>query len=232
MTNEPDFEITSSGQISKMLRFIPLFLLLVCSARSFAQQIRISDGMGHDRWLYLPVQQPAAMTTDSLIILITHNKGLLLNNYYLDPAYYLPCIDKLHNLSKLHLYNSNGDRVLIIPEGSCITPVFLNTFDSNLRRYPTDPEDNIAAVKKMLIPFSAVHIDKSYPTAVLYWNISIGLPAEDNVFNQEQKLLELFDHKINILKVNTDVNANWPDAVQEQLLSLMQKINSRVSAGQ
>ena len=172
------------------------------------------------------------MTTDSLIVLITHNKGLLLNNYYLNPTYYLPCIDKLHNLSKLHLYNSNGERVQIMPEDACITPVFLNTFDSNLSRYPTDPEDNIAAVQKMLIPFSEIHLEKNYPTAVLYWNISIGLPAEDNVFNQERKLLELFDHKINIIKVNTDVNANWPDAVREQLLSLMQKINSRVSAGQ
>ncbi len=61
----------------------------------------------------------------------------------------------------------------------------------------------------MLIPFSAAHTDKDYPTAAMYRNINMGLPLEENVFYREQKLPVIFDHKINIIKVNTDVNANW-----------------------
>ncbi len=133
--------------VRKMPRFLLLFFLLAFSVRSSAQ-IRIIDGMGHGRWLYLPAQQPAAMTTDSLIVLITENKGLLLNNYYPDPAYFSQCIARLHNFPRLCLYNQDGNRVMVLPEEACITPVFLNTFDSHLSRYETDPEDNIAAIKK------------------------------------------------------------------------------------
>ena len=191
----------------------------------------VATSFNNSKWHAAPDKIATAFTADSLLSYVSTKSGSELhNNYFIKEGSYYAIVGKLYALNKPHLYNSQGLRVFMVPDESCGTTILLPSFSTNLDDYKIEVADTLSKLLNALQLISTEHINREWPTAVLYWSKSVGLAKEDHVFLWEQAFLRRFEGRINIVKVNTDVNSTWTADAQQKTLGTIQKLLDIISA--
>lgn len=178
------------------------------------------------KWLINPVEKAVVYRSDSILNIVKKHAGDPDNNYYVADSLYEAVLEKIKGFDRMHLYNSSGKRLLLMPDDACGSPVLSSSFSTDLSWYKEIESDDLEQQLKMFVAISPVlqAFNKKYPTAILYWNRTMGQQNDDNVFAWERAFKEKFNNQINIIKVNTDVNRAWRDEKKEQYLALFDKV--------
>lgn len=177
------------------------------------------------KWLIPPVEKAMSYNDDSIANIIRCYKGAMDNNYYVADTAFDALIKKIEGFDKMHLYNINGMRVLLMPDDACGSPVLSPAFSADANIYKEVEGDKLDDALKTFVPIGhAKPLIKDYPTAILYWNKTMGQRSSDNIFAWEKAFREKFRDKINIIKVNTDVQDIWREEKKEKYLALFDKL--------
>lgn len=195
-------------------------------------QIKIENNTSHYvNWQYSPISNPFSYNSAQLKQLIKANFLPFENNYYVKSNDVFEIIKSNHNLNKVLFYDKQGNRRLVIPDNACEAPNFIDHVDTNLSSYPmASPKDSLKAMRSKFILFSNASIDLTLPTAIIFWNRTIGISKENNIFENEKKLIQKFNGNINILLVNTDANDAWPYDLRIKYIALLKKVVENLKA--
>lgn len=164
------------------------------------------------KWLIQPAEKAVAFSPDSILSIVVSHKAEGNNNYYIAESFYDSVFRKIRTYEKMHLYSKEGVRLMIMPDDACGSPILFSSFATDLNNYPVVKEDKLSDMMSKFVAFSVTTFNKDYPTAILYWNRTLGLQGNDNVFNWEKAFKDKFHDKINIIKVNMDVIDSWEES--------------------
>lgn len=209
----------------KIFFFSIAILLHFGSCSVFAQEksyrIVDADKIEWDfRFLY-PVRP---LKSKELLDFIKENAGSTKNCFYIKDSFFDEIFLNTLSFTGIWAFDTEGKKRILYPEKSCLRADFLDRISSKIETFELDHTVSLSGFLNQLVPISETEINPHYPTFVIFWNRTLGMMRDRNIFNWEQNLRVKFDGNVNILRVSTDAMVDWEDSVRKKQVGRLERV--------
>lgn len=186
------------------------------------QNIKVDGGT------YLPNHLPFkiinGLSNDTIINFYRDNNMSLYNNYVPIDSCFFKVQKITQKLNELLVFNRDRSKLIFYKGSVCAN----NTLIINQSDFSTIPHSNehrlFDSLMSYLLPISKIDTFKKEFTAIIIWNWCMGIKADDNLFMWEKAIKDRYGHeKVQIIKINWDMNINYSEQYKIKCLSLFNK---------
>jgi hypothetical protein len=179
-----------------------------------------SDAQFNAEYIIQPPFESIVFSTDSIIKTQLKYNCTAENNFTVIDSSFKALNTLLHKNNELLLF-SNNKRIRFYDGIKCANnSLIINNLDTNNFKLDTLDDINTYLALAEKIKNSTLINKETQFKALIVWSQSLGVQKDNNPFEWEKLLFEKFKNNITIIKICIDVNEQWREKYQQEILAV------------
>ncbi len=123
----------------------------------------------------------------------------------------------VQKLNEVYIFDSLHQRLVFYSGLKCVYNKRLLS-SSQFEKTPVETNTSVYdSIMNFVHPISSVLLAQKKYTAIIIWNMKLGIKQDDNFIEWETILNNLYKDNINIIKINYDSNQSYQEPYKHQI---------------